>query len=180
MLRLRNLNSLKSLTQNVTQNFLKKPVVSGIGCSSGALCFALITPQKRIHKTDAIQTLDTQNSESQKSELHSKKSKFTLADLWEFLKTHKTTLAVSILCALAAAYFNIQIPICLGSLVDSVASFLRNEQPLSSKEFWDVIMPKVQKLFGLYSLQSVQIYKHLLIHSVSIQLNFVLEILQRQ
>ena len=82
-----------------------KPVISGFGCGSGALAFALITPSKKVLKTDAVQ-FEIKREEKVPP---SKSKKFTVADLWEFLKTHKTTLAVSILCALAAAYFNIQI-----------------------------------------------------------------------
>jgi ATP-binding cassette subfamily B (MDR/TAP) protein 8 len=143
----------------------KNPIFSGIGCGGGALCFALITP-KRVSKTDAKQFLagpkageNTENeAKNPETALSEKSDKFTLSDLWQFLKTHKTTLAVSILCALAAAYFNIQIPICLGSLVDSVADFLKNEQPLTSPEFWAIISPKLTKLFTLYSAQALSTF----------------------
>lgn len=81
-----------------------------------------------------------------------RKGKFDWRMLWMYLKPHLTKFLGAICAALAVAYFNIQIPSLLGSLINTIALFTNSSR--GTGEFLSSIKEPLFRIFSIYVLQA--------------------------
>lgn len=149
-----------SIKNPVNQNIYK----AAFSTSGLSLSLAVLEVNKRPYKSAAYDLKNKngdgdgegQNSSasSEDSDSKSSKSSFTFKDLLELLKPHSLKLIISVLCAIASAYYNIQIPITLGHLIDKISTFLNTSTVLTFSEFYAVIQQPILHLSKLYICQA--------------------------
>ena len=72
--------------------------------------------------------------------------------LWTYLKPHLTKFLGAIAAALAVAYFNIQIPNLLGTLINTLAQFTNSSR--GTGEFLASVKEPLLRIFSIYVLQA--------------------------
>ena len=63
--------------------------------------------------------------------------KISWSRLWQFLKKYAFQLGFGVAMAVTAAYFNLQIPICLGSITTVLADIIKRETVVSANEYFE-------------------------------------------
>ncbi|XP_055606458.1 mitochondrial potassium channel ATP-binding subunit-like [Uranotaenia lowii] len=77
--------------------------------------------------------------------------KFDWKKFWSYLRPHWLRLIGSILAALAVAYFNIQIPNLLGTVVNTLSKYARTSlTDIEAAKFFDEMKFPSLRLFGMY------------------------------
>jgi len=145
-------NFSKSLQLSFKNPVTKKVLTAGFSTSGLSLSLAVIHQNKRWHKDQA--STRAKSAPKPEAEKITPAAAFSLSDLWQLLKPHAVKLVVSVLCAMASAYFNIQIPIALGKLIDKVSTFINASSALRLSDFVNVIGNPMYELAKLYAYQA--------------------------
>ena len=76
----------------------------------------------------------------------------TWSSFWKYLGQHWLGLFGAFLSTLAAAYFNVQIPISIGSITSVITTMVNSGEAISFKEYWEKIKePAVRFAFVVAS-----------------------------
>ena len=118
-------------------------MISRIGSKPQALKFVLgsfsctalyncsLASQKRTVLAKTPQLL-TQKNEKECSEM-------TWSSFWKYLRQHWLGLFGAFLSTLAAAYFNVQIPVSIGSITSVITTMVNTGEALTFAEYWEKI-----------------------------------------
>ena len=119
-------------------------MISRIGSKPQALKFVLgsfsctalyncsLASQKRTVLAKTPQQLLTQKNENKSSEM-------TWSSFWKYLRQHWLGLFGAFLSTLAAAYFNVQIPVSIGSITSVITTMVNAGEAITFAEYWEKI-----------------------------------------
>jgi len=119
-------------------------MISRIGSKPKALKFVLgsfsctalynvsLASQKRTVLAKTPQQLLTTKDEKKSSEM-------TWSSFWKYLRQHWIGLFGAFLSTLAAAYFNVQIPVSIGSITSVITTMVNAGEAITFKEYWERI-----------------------------------------
>jgi len=144
-------------SQIKTLNTTGKWCVSFFGAGLGVIITSSLRRQKNEVQCEANRLVGFSTQE--------KAIKFNWAHFWYYLKPYLAKLFIAIICSLAVAYFNIQIPTYLGTLVNVLTKYTNAAgNPFEKYNFFAEIRKPSTNLFGMYVLQSFLtfLYIHLL------------------
>lgn len=134
-------------THNKSSNLVTK-LSGGLVLATGGLGLELFRcgsfPLSRV-KCDRLDGLTLADAKQTKTQ-------FDFQFLWIYLKPHLTKFLGAICAALAVAWFNIQIPNLLGSLINTIAQFSNSSN--GSTEFLKAIREPLLRIISIYVLQA--------------------------
>ena len=65
---------------------------------------------------------------------------FSWSRLWGFLKRYVLYLGFGIAMAMTSAYFNIQVPLCLGSITNVLTEVIKRDASISMRQYWELML----------------------------------------
>lgn len=143
------------LRQPVSVNQVKQvkciPRPSSFLVAAGGLTFSLFSCRSYLLanvKCDRLVGLSPPTTNTAKD----KTGNFDWRMLWLYLKPHLTKFLGAICAALAVAYFNIQIPNLLGTLINTLAQFTNSSR--GTGEFLASVKEPLFRIFTIYVLQA--------------------------
>ena len=80
---------------------------------------------------------------------------FSWSKLWNLLKKYWMQFCFGIGCAMASAYFNVQIPISLGGITSVLGDILKQDRSLEYEEYWNLIKIPCLRFCSMVFAQSV-------------------------
>lgn len=149
--------SFKSLVQSgrtsyQTARWLHKPIsrttilktwrLCGFGTGLAAVTFrkATCAPKLSSKRIDHLRKEDENAS-------------MTMWELWQLIKPFFGWFFAAIVCAILSAYINIQIPLCLGDLVNGIVEIIKDESK-NLRSHFDQLKPAAAHLMTMYVVQS--------------------------
>ena len=63
-------------------------------------------------------------------------------------------LSLAVVSSLLAAYFNVQIPVSIGSITSVIATMVNRTEPLGCKEYWDQTKGPALRFIGVVAAQA--------------------------
>jgi len=79
---------------------------------------------------------------------------FTWAGLIQYLVKYWLGLSLAVVSSLLAAYFNVQIPVSIGSITSVIATMVNRTEPLGCKEYWDQIKGPALRFVAVVAAQA--------------------------
>ena len=80
---------------------------------------------------------------------------FTWGRLWCFLKNYAFQLGFGIAMAMTSAYFNLQIPLCLGSITTVLADIIKRDATLTASQYIELMKQPALKFAACVTAQAV-------------------------
>ncbi|KAF1770190.1 hypothetical protein GCK72_002008 [Caenorhabditis remanei] len=149
--------SFKSLAQNcknsyTTLRWMQKPIsrstilktwrICGFGTGLAAITFRKASCAPKI----SSKRIDHLRKEDQNASM-------TMWELWELIRPFFGWFFAAVVCAILSAYINIQIPLCLGDLVNGIVGIIKDETK-NLRSHFEQLKPSAMHLMTMYVAQS--------------------------
>lgn len=80
---------------------------------------------------------------------------FSWSRLWGFIKRYVFYLGFGIAMAMSSAYFNIQVPLCLGSITNVLTEVIKRDSSISMRQYWELMRRPAFKFATYIAAQAV-------------------------